>query len=223
MIYGIVPVGGKGLRLNIPFDKEMMPIIGHDKYYPICQFTVDKLVDAGCEIIYFIHGNEYKNSILERFDDSKFIHIKNTDKRQSEIFLRFYDNVDIKENDIFLYGLPDSIYDDTNPFSSIKHKNGLVCGMFEVSDELNVGRIDKNSNTFIKSIWSEYLTKHCWGIIKLDKNSLEKLVESLKNNPSFEMEEILNTIDCKTEYFGKYWDLGTWKSLDEYYSSKYSK
>ena len=48
MIYGIVPVGGKGTRLGLYFSKELFPLKGHDYYYPVCKYTVDNMIEAGC-------------------------------------------------------------------------------------------------------------------------------------------------------------------------------
>jgi len=220
MIYGIVPVGGKGTRLNLPFDKELLPLLGYNNYYPVCQFTVDKLLEAECDYIYFIHGVEFKQIILNTYNDSKFIHIKNIGHRQSEVFSSFVNNVEINKNDIILYGLPDTIYDENNPFIKMKEMSGLVCGMFDIEDHLIVGRINSDSIKFTKSNLKEKLSNKCWGVLKIDEKNIKEFNRLLMSNLNYEVEDLLNSTDFSLIEFGKYWDLGTWKSINEYYKIK---
>lgn len=220
MIYGIIPVGGKGTRLGLSFSKELFPLKGYNYYYPVCKYTVDNMIDVGCEKIYFIHGKEFKYEILELFYSKNYIHIKNLSDRQSDVFSCFYNNIDQKEDDIYLYGLPDSYY-ESNLFTSIKDMNGLVCGMFKVDDSSKVGRLDKNSK-FVKSIKTEDSGDKCWGLLKMDSNTLLELSNMLNDDKSesLELEVFLNNFDFQTVDGGKYWDLGTWGIINNYWNNE---
>ena len=63
---GIVPAAGKGLRLGLPYPKELYPVIRDGRYKPVCQFVLDNLVTAGVpEIVVVI--NETKAQLLGYF------------------------------------------------------------------------------------------------------------------------------------------------------------
>ena len=185
MIYGLIPVGGKGTRLGLPFSKEMLPLKGYEDYYPVCKLTVDNMLSAGCQKIFFIHGFEYKTEIINLFNQENFVHIKNLSERQSEVFSSFYNSVVLKDNDIFLYGLPDSFY-KKNLFPQIKNIDGLVCGMYKIDDDCKVGRLNIITNKFVKSVKEEDLTDYCWGVLKFDLSCLkifnEEVLRELNNN-----------------------------------------
>jgi hypothetical protein len=218
MIYGIVPVGGKGTRLGLSFSKELFPLKGYDYYYPVCKYTVDNLIEAGCEKIYFIHGKEFKIEILELFYSKNYYHIKNFSNRQSDIFSCFFSNIKSSEDDIYLYGLPDSYY-EINLFNIIKDMDGLVCGMFKVDDNSKVGRLN-SENKFVKSIKTDDNGDECWGLLKMNYDVLLNLSNMLNEDTSdqLEIEVFLNKFDFKSTNGGKYWDLGTWNIINNYWN-----
>jgi hypothetical protein len=216
MIYGLIPVGGFGTRLGLPFAKELMPLKGYPNYYPVCKLTVDNMIDAGCEKIFFIHGKDFKKEILDYFSDNIFFHIKNLGDRQVEVFSSFYKNIRVEHNDIFFYGLPDTYY-KKNLFTELKSLNGLGCGMFKVSDSAKVGRLNKKTNKFEKSQKNEDLSEYCWGVLKLDSSSIHSFVQNILKEEFFEAEEIINQLNFNVIYGDEYFDLGTWDSLNKYW------
>lgn len=217
MIYGIVPVGGHGLRLGLPFAKEMLPLKGYNQYYPVCKYTVDNMLEAGCDKIYFIHGTTEKQVIKDYFNGDRFVHIQNLGLRQSEVFSAFYNNIDPTDKDIYLYGLPDTYY-VKNLFVDMLSENGLVCGMYRVDSNAKVGRIDRQTGKFVKSILIDELGEHCWGVLKMDCASLSGINDLLNNHHTYEAEEILNCLSFKLIYGGDYFDLGTWESINKYWN-----
>lgn len=218
MIYGIVPVGGKGTRLSLPYAKELLPLKGKDSYYPVCQYTIDNLLSAGCEKIFFVHGKDFKESLVSYYSEKKYVHIKNTGERQSEIFVHFKNSIQQTKEDIYLYGLPDTWY-ETNLFPCMKNIEGLVCGMFQVSNESVVDRLDLKGK-FTKRKKEKGLSKTCWGVLKLDQSSLDKLVEEISKKDNIEVAEALNCQNFTLVEGGKYFDLGTWKSINEYWKQR---
>ena len=112
MIYGIIPVGGKGVRLSLPYPKEMLPQKNFDHYNPVINHTVEKMFMAGADLIYMVHGREYKNAIVEYYaDNSKVLHITQDTPSFSGVLQDFHEKVNYKDTDKILFGLPDSIYD----------------------------------------------------------------------------------------------------------------
>lgn len=217
MIYGLVPVGGVGSRLNLPFHKELLPLKGYNSYYPVCKLTVDNMLFAGAEKIIFIHGSNKKKEIVELFNNKNFLHLNNNSKRQSEVFSVFFNNVPLNENDVILYGLPDSYY-NINLFPKMLNNSGLVCGMYKCSSYSNVGRIDIKTNKFIKSQKNAYLSEFCWGVLKFDYNSIKNFNYYINKDINLEAEELLNFNNFSLLYGDLYYDLGTWDSINSYWN-----
>jgi dTDP-glucose pyrophosphorylase len=67
-IIGLVPAAGKGVRLGLPYPKELYPVIREDRYRPIAQFVLDGLVASGVKDVVFVI-NETKHQLIGYFGD----------------------------------------------------------------------------------------------------------------------------------------------------------
>jgi glucose-1-phosphate thymidylyltransferase len=67
-IVGLIPAAGKGMRLGLPYPKELYPIIRDNHYKPVSQFVVNNLTIAGLEHIIFV-VNETKHQLMGFFGD----------------------------------------------------------------------------------------------------------------------------------------------------------
>ncbi|MEZ4555370.1 MAG: hypothetical protein R2851_07410 [Caldilineaceae bacterium] len=47
-IIGLIPAAGKGMRLGLPYPKELYPVIRDNRYKPVSQFVVDNMIAATC-------------------------------------------------------------------------------------------------------------------------------------------------------------------------------
>lgn len=65
---GLIPAAGLGLRLGLPYPKELYPIIRENRYKPVSQFVVDNLVASGVTRIVFVI-NETKHQLIGYFGD----------------------------------------------------------------------------------------------------------------------------------------------------------
>jgi glucose-1-phosphate thymidylyltransferase len=65
---GLVPAAGKGVRLGLPYPKELYPIIRQNRYKPVAQFVVDNLVVSGVGHVVFVI-NETKHQLVGYFGD----------------------------------------------------------------------------------------------------------------------------------------------------------
>lgn len=65
---GLIPAAGKGMRLGLPYPKELYPIIRDNHYKPIAQYVLNNLTDAGLKHIVFVI-NETKHQLLGYFGD----------------------------------------------------------------------------------------------------------------------------------------------------------
>jgi hypothetical protein len=218
MIYGLIPVGGKGLRLGLPYSKEMLPQKNFDHFNPICNHIVEKMELAGAEKIYFVHGSEFKRDIKDFFIESKYVHILQDNLGFANVIFDFYNEIskNLQDKDKIIFGLPDSIFDD-NPFVDMINKKGIVCGMFKTNKNSKVDRLDISKNLFqIKVCKNEKNQDKFWGVLKFDGLDIKKMISENVFEKNSEIGEILNLyyfdfVDCE-----HYLDLGTWQNYNRY-------
>jgi glucose-1-phosphate thymidylyltransferase len=67
-LIGLIPAAGKGVRLGLPYPKELYPVIRENRYKPISQFVLDNLTVAGLKHIVFVI-NETKHQLIGYFGD----------------------------------------------------------------------------------------------------------------------------------------------------------
>ncbi|MBE2224037.1 MAG: NTP transferase domain-containing protein [Anaerolineae bacterium] len=65
-LIGLIPAAGKGVRLGLPYPKELYPIIRDNHYKPISQFVVQNMTEAGIQHIVFV-VNETKHQLMGYF------------------------------------------------------------------------------------------------------------------------------------------------------------
>ena len=65
-LIGLIPAAGKGVRLGLPYPKELYPVIRDNRYKPISQFVVNNMTVAGINHIVFVI-NENKHQLLGYF------------------------------------------------------------------------------------------------------------------------------------------------------------
>lgn len=65
-IIGLVPAAGKGVRLGLPYPKELYPVIRDNHYKPISQFVINNLTSAGVDHTVFV-VNETKHQLIGYF------------------------------------------------------------------------------------------------------------------------------------------------------------
>ena len=150
MIIGLVPVGGKAKRLNIPFSKEMLPQIGFNYYNPVMNNCVTHMINAGVDQIVFVHGDEYKKEIVNFYSASTFAHITQKNSSPLLVFRDFLSFINFDLNTKILYGLPDSITFE-NSYIKMLDKKGIVCALFTGGDRLLVDRLNSFNKFDIKS------------------------------------------------------------------------
>jgi glucose-1-phosphate thymidylyltransferase len=67
-LIGLIPAAGKGVRLGLPYPKELYPVIRNNHYKPISQFVLNNLTLAGLKHIVFVI-NETKHQLVGYFGD----------------------------------------------------------------------------------------------------------------------------------------------------------
>lgn len=67
---GLIPAAGKGVRLGLPYPKELYPVIRDNHYKPISQFVLSNLTSAGLRHIVFVI-NETKHQLIGYFGNGQ--------------------------------------------------------------------------------------------------------------------------------------------------------
>jgi glucose-1-phosphate thymidylyltransferase len=67
-LVGLIPAAGRGIRLRLPYPKELYPIIRDNRYKPISQFVLENLMAVPVEHVIFVI-NETKHQLIGYFGD----------------------------------------------------------------------------------------------------------------------------------------------------------
>ena len=147
MIYGLVPIGGMGTRLGLPYAKEMLPQKNFDYFNPLVNHVVEKMKFAGAETICFVHGEHFKKEVTDFFNEPNYLHLLQEKKGFANVILDFGKQVKIEDEDRVILGLPDSLFEG-NPFVDLIDRKGIVTGLFKTNALSRVDRLDKSENNF---------------------------------------------------------------------------
>ena len=216
MIYGLVPIGGKGTRLGLTFSKEMLPQKGTSHFNPISNHLISKMRAAGAEQIIFIHGFEVKRDVIDYFNSDIHRHFIQRSDGFSNVLKEFLVNIPISKNDLIFFGMPDTIFNG-NPFSKMAAHEGVSCGLFTTNDESKVDRLLINENKFaVKRAKSPGLQDRFWGLLKFDGEDIINMNKKGYFSKYNEIGDIVNQFQFNCTFAGDYLDLGTWETYNYY-------
>jgi glucose-1-phosphate thymidylyltransferase len=137
--FGILPMAGKGSRIQpIAFSKELYPIIYRQQHFAISEFSVRGMLRAKVDEIKLV-VNPDKMDIAKYYAHypaplSVYFHAS---KSQPESC--FFPTIAMQDEDICLFGLPDTLFSPNDGYLKIRHElettNADIClGLFEVPD-----------------------------------------------------------------------------------------
>lgn len=203
----IIPVGGKAVRLGLPYSKSMLPQKDFDYYNPIINHCITNLHNTNVDLIVFGHGLTFAHDIKEFYPDHHHILEKLPD---SDGGIELINNVaDQYPAGQYIFCLPDTI-STVNNYLSLLDFPGTVCGMYNISDNLRGDRLLDNGKFDIKSLKNKNNSTNVWGTIKFDRNTL------IKNPIDREIGEWLNLNNFTTVDLGSMIDIGTWAGYNHY-------
>lgn len=225
MIYGLIPIGGKGVRLSLPFSKEMLPQKNYGYFNPVANHLVEKMLFAGAEKIIFIHGKVLKTDVAEFFDGDRYIHFLQNKPGFSQVLIDAIELIpEMANDDKVLFGLPDSVFDG-NPFVEMVDQPGICAGVFQTYESTKVDRLNLDGTKFqIKTAKNTANQDWFWGVLKFDVSDLFKIRSAKYAEKYSEIGDILNEYDFTLIHGRRYIDIGTWENYNKYISDmeKYS-
>lgn len=191
MLYGSIPAGGLGTRLQpIGFSKELAPVGRR----AVIEYLIERMVLAGVNKI-FINTAEDKTDLI-RYLSTKSIYkdmlVFIVRERKGLLDGIVLPEQFLREDDELFFGLPDTIWYPKDGFAKVRDQKGeLVLGLFDTGtpERFDSVVIDKDSQ--IQSIEVKVKhpkTKWTWAMGKMSVRAarlLRKYEATLGENPLF--------------------------------------
>ena len=179
MLYGSIPAGGLGTRLQpIGFSKELAPVNGR----AVIEYLIERLLLAGVDKI-FINTAEDKTDLI-RYLSTKSIYKDNliylVRERRGLLDGIVKPAEFLRSDDELFFGLPDTIWYPATAYQKVRAQKGnLVLGLFDTGTPERFDSVVTDSNNRILSIDVKVAhpkTKWTWAIGKLKVGIVPELV-----------------------------------------------
>jgi glucose-1-phosphate thymidylyltransferase len=185
-LVGLIPAAGRGVRLNLPFPKELFPIIQDGKFHPVSYSILDQITFAGVRHVVFV-VNPLKHQLLQYFgngqrfncDISYVIQEINEEHRKVSVTPGLAEAMDagyhLVKDKIVFFGMPDTIIRPREiyqvAFEKFKeHQDAIFClfkatrpeksGMTILDDDDQILEIvDKPAKTDLIWMWGTIIWK----------------------------------------------------------------
>jgi len=238
-IIGLIPAAGKGSRLNLPFPKELYPIISDNKYKPVVNFVVDRLLLAGVKHIVFVI-NESKHQLIKYFGSGlkfnchfSYVVQENTGNKPSTspgLANALASAYHLIWNKTVLFGMADTIMWPKDAFQkglklSSSKTDVILClfptkfpekfGMVAIDQQNKVKRIiDKPESTDLKYMWGCIIWKPVFTEYLFSKVREENVSDFAKIlNMAIHDRMIIKAVKFDQ---GKFIDFGTFEQIKQY-------
>jgi glucose-1-phosphate thymidylyltransferase len=236
---GLIPAAGKGVRLGLPYPKELYPVIRDNRYKPIAQFVLNNLTIAGVEHVVFV-VNETKHQLIGYFGDGHRFGCNvsyvvqeadnGLEKSTSPGLAHALDSAyHLTHGKTVLFGMADTIMQPNDVFSMGIHQALpdddviLVCFSTKRPEKFGMVRMDQNNRVLeiVDKPKQTNLTA-MWGCIIWRPHFTEYLHDCVHNAGITDFAEIMNkSISAGMHYRGVYItdgvyiDLGTYEEIME--------
>lgn len=234
-LIGLIPAAGKGVRLGLPYPKELYPIIRNNRYKPVAQFVLENLTAAGVKHVVFVI-NETKHQLLGYFGDgSRFgCHISYVVQENREYPSRstspglahaLHAAYPLIQGQTVLFGMADTIMEPKIVFSEILHvaqpDDDVLLGLYRTQRPEKFGMVQFDARQQVQKIVdkpSQTKLEYMWGCIVWGPRFTEHLHDSLLAGNS-DFAQVMNTAIANGQQFravcleGSYADLGTYEEV----------
>ena len=233
---GLIPAAGKGVRLGLPYPKELYPVISDRQYKPVAEFVLDNLRQAGLKHIVFV-VNEAKHQLIGYFgggrrfgcDVTYAVQEARGDSNHSSSpgLAHALDSAyHLTAGKTVFFGMADTIMQPENVFDRLRAESApeddLVLALFETDRPEKFGMVDVRPDGKVTAIVDKpeatSLT-HMWGCIVWSPRFTEHLHQCVEKGIS-DFAHIMNTaitdgMNAKGVRMsgGSYIDLGTYDEI----------
>jgi glucose-1-phosphate thymidylyltransferase len=236
---GLIPAAGKGVRLGLPYPKELYPVIRDNRYKPIAQFVLNSLTNAGISHVVFVI-NETKHQLIGYFGDGHRFNCNisyvvqesdnNLEKSTSPGLAHALDSAyHLTKGKTVFFGMADTIMQPVNIFSvgfdrALPDDDViLVCFTTKHPEKFGMVRMDED-NQVLEIVDKPNRTDltAMWGCIIWRPQFTEYLHNCVHNSGLTDFADIMNkSISAGLHYRGihvsdgVYIDLGTYEEIME--------
>jgi glucose-1-phosphate thymidylyltransferase len=234
-LVGIIPAAGQGLRLGLPYPKELYPIIRHNRYKPVAQHTLENMTTAGISHIIFVI-NETKHQLLSYFGDGHRFgcHIsyvvQERTGRAGDVSPGLSQALDagyhLMRGKTVAFGMADTIIRPVDVFSrmmeAMETGDDAVLALFDTDEPEKFGMVDW-ANGMVRRVVDKPETtalRQMWGCILWRTAFTEHLRACLQRGHPTDFADIMNLAIEQGLVFrglclknGTYLDLGTYEAI----------
>jgi glucose-1-phosphate thymidylyltransferase len=236
---GLVPAAGKGLRLSLPYPKELYPVIRDNRYKPVAQFVFDNMRSAGVRHVVVI-VNETKHQLMGHFGDGhrfglqlSYVFQEPASSSNGAGSSGLAQALDcghhlVRDKRVF-FGMPDTIIEPEEVFAGLKAagdgEEDVVLALFPTTRPEKFGMVEFDSDNRVKRVIDkprQTSLTHMWGCIMWSPRFTEHLHHCVNTLGIGDFAEILNlALDAgfpmRSVQFnsGSYRDLGTYEEIME--------
>ena len=237
-IIGLIPAAGKGVRLGLPYPKELYPIIRDNRYKPVAQFVLDNLTERGVRHIVFV-VNETKHQLIGYFGNGRRFgcdisyvvqeSVNGTDESPSPGLAHALDSAYfLTKGKTVFFGMADTIMQPEDvfkrAFEQSEAEDDVILALFPTTRPEKFGMVRMDSNGRVQEIVDKpqktELTE-MWGCLIWRPRFTEVLHESVRNGIG-DFAKIMNNAIADGFRFrgvkmasGTYIDLGTYEEIAE--------
>ena len=236
-LIGLIPAAGKGVRLGLPYPKELYPVIRDNHYKPISQFVVDNLTNAGLDHIVFV-VNETKHQLMGYFGNGQRFGcnisyvvqevIEGKTKSTSPGLAHALDSAyHLTHGKTVFFGMADTLMQPTDVFArayqAATPSDDAILALFTTSRPEKFGMVSMDQENCVLEIidkpQSTNLTE-MWGCIIWRPRFTEYLHECVYEQGVSDFAKIMNDAIASGMKFrgihmadGAYIDLGTYEEI----------
>ena len=236
---GLIPAAGKGTRLNLPYPKELYPIIHDNRFKPLAEFVVENLVASAVKDIVFVI-NETKHQLIGYFGSGKRFNCQfsyvvqetslDANASTSPGLAHALDSAyHLVCGKTVLFGMADTLMQPPDIFgrllSAADPSDQVILGLFTVTRPHKFGMVDFDASGRVNEIIdkpSQTDLKYAWGCIAWRPAFTEHLHYCVNQEGISDFARIMNLALAQGMPFrgisvagGQYADLGTYEEIAE--------
>jgi len=234
---GLIPAAGKGVRLGLPYPKELYPIIRDNRYKPVSQYVLENLVASGVKHIVFVI-NETKHQLMGYFGDGNRFgchisyvvqeHRENDNQSTSPGLAHALNSAyHLIQGKTVCFGMADTIMTPVDVFRRTLDagpKDDVILGLYPTERPEKFGMVELAEEDKVLQIVDkpdQTSLQYMWGLIVWRAKFTEHLNTCITEQGVSDFAQIMNTaIEGGLQFRGArldgtFADLGTYDEISE--------
>jgi dTDP-glucose pyrophosphorylase len=236
---GLIPAAGKGVRLGLPYPKELFPIIRDNHVKPVSQCIVDCLTTAGLKHIVFVI-NETKHQLIGYFGNGHRFncHISyvvqeaaasSNHSTSPGLAHALASGYHLTRGKSVYFGMADTVIQPLDVFARMRRAtepdDDVTLGLFPTQTPEKFGMVETAAGGAVRQIVDKPRETHLtemWGCITWRPRFSEYLDEAVHRHGISDFASIMNGAIAEGMRFrgvslagGMYLDLGTYGEILE--------